>query len=136
MGVVGEDDGEVAGAEAEGDGRSPGSGRRRFIVKSTVACLVVVGGGGEEFQGAAAEVLRAGEEELDVGVLEVGFVALRVALLRHILAHDRLHAVRQKGRTVVHGQTRGSNEVQRGVQGRRKAFVQADVFDMVVDHFE
>ena len=80
-------------------------------------------------------MLRACEEELDVGVLKVRFVTLRVALLRHILAHDRLHTVRQQGGAVVQGQTGGGDEVQRSVQDRRQAFVQADVLDMVVDHF-
>lgn len=73
---------------------------------------------GKEFKGAA-EVLRACEEELDVGVLEVRFVLLRGSgWLGHIFAHDRLHAMGKQRGFIVHGQLRARDELQRRIQGR------------------
>lgn len=127
--IVGEEDGEVAGAEAEGEARA-----RLRNVKPAVTRLVVIPRRLQELNRAATDLLRAREEELDVGVLNVRLVSLRVRRLRLVLAGNRFHAMRQKGRAVVHRQHSTSDEIQRRVQRVRQAFIQGNVSDMIVNH--
>ena len=140
MGVVGEDDGEVAGADAERDGgrgfSAPGGRMHGQVieVESAVFLGVILRGGGQELERAAADVLRALQEELHIGILEVRLVPLRVHFLRDIAAHDGLHPVLQQCRAVLQRHLRRRNVIQSDIQRRRNALIQADVLDVIVDH--
>lgn len=127
--VVGEEDGKAAGAEAEGNARA-----WLVNVKSTVAGLVVFGRGFQGLEGAAFHELAAVQEELDVGVLDMGLVPVLVRLLRRVLAHDRLHPVLQQGGPIVDGKAEPADVLQRRIHRRADPEVQGDVINVVVNH--
>lgn len=127
MGVVGEDDEEVAGADDQVGAGAVG-------VAGSVFGLVVRDGLRHLRKRLAADEFGAFNAELDVGVLTMRLVPLRIHERRLVRAHHGLDALRQQMRPDLNVGRHVRNIIERQVQGRRQAFVEADVFDVVVDH--
>ena len=127
MGVVGEDDEEVAGADDQVGTGAVGveGGVFGFVVRDGLLYLR---------KRLAADELVAFDAELDVGVLAMRFVPLRVHKRRLVGAHHGLDALRQQMCPDLNVGRHVGNVIERQVKSRRQAFVEADVVDVVVDH--
>lgn len=127
MGIVGEDDEEIARADDQVGAGAVGvaGGVFGFVVRNGLRHLR---------ERLAADELIAFDAELDVGVLAVRFVAPRVHERRFVRAHHGLDALRQLMRPDLNIGGHVRNVIERQVQGRRQTFVEVDVFDVVVDH--
>ncbi len=127
MGIVREDDEEVAVADNQVGAGAVG-------VAGGVMGLVVRDGLHHLREGFAADEFCADERELDVRILAMGLIPFRVHEARCALAHDGFHSKIQRVRTHLHVGRDSFNVLQRQIQRRRQALVQADVFDVVVNH--
>lgn len=127
MGVVGEDDEEIAGADDQVGAGAVG-------VAGSVFGFVVRDGLRHLRERLAADELGAHDAELDVGVLAVRLVPFRVHERCFIRAHNGLDAMLQLMRPDLNVSRHVRNIIERQVQSQRQAFVEVDVFDVVVDH--
>ena len=127
MGILWEDQEEVAVADDRVDARAVGIPRR-------VLRLVVRDGLRDLRKRLAANEFRPLQDELDVDVPPMGLIPLRVHQAGRVLAHHRLDPQVQQVCTNLHVRRDGRNVIQRQVDGWREAFIEADVFDVVVDH--
>ena len=127
MGILREDKEEVPVADDRVDARAVGIPRRvlRFVVRDRLRDLR---------KRLAANEFRPLQGKLDVDVPPMGLIALRVHQAGGVLAHHRLDPQVQQVCANLHVRLDGRNVIQRQVDGWRKAFVEVDVFDVVVDH--
>ncbi len=127
MGVVGPDDQEVAVAD---DGVDAGAVREA----GGVLGRVVRNGFRDLLKRLAANELLARDDVLDINVLAVRFVSLFVHEAGLIRADNGFHAKLQQSSTVLDVGPDTRDVIERQVQRRTQAFVQADVADVVVYH--
>ncbi len=127
VGVVGEDDEEVAVADDHVGAGAVGiaGGIFGFVIRDGLRHLR---------EGLAADELGALNAELDVGELAMRLISLRVHERRLVCAYHGLDALLKLMRTDLNVGRHIRNKIERQIQGRRQAFVEADVFDVVVDH--
>ena len=127
MGILREDQEEVAVADDRVHARAVGIPRR-------ILRLVVRDGLDNLRKRLAANEFRPLQGKLDVDVPPMGLIPLRVYQAGRVLAHHRLDPQVQQVCADLHVRRDGRDVIQRKVDGWREAFIEADVFDVVVDH--
>ena len=127
MGILREDQEEIAGADDGVHARAVG-------IAGRVLRLVVRDGLDNLRKWLAANEFRPLQGELDVDIPPMGLIPLRVHEAGRVLAHHRLDPQVKLMRPNLHVRSDGRDVIQRQVDRRRQAFIEADVLNVVVNH--